>query len=94
MPSVSTELSKLLIRENFLQIAFSAESLVEILLVVSHPVSAGSAGAALCYFNAKSTVKVSLSFNKVEKTKVESFDFLHLLSSSFFFHKNNSKSIP
>ena len=38
--------------------------------------------ASLCYSNAKSTVKVPLTFNKVEKTKVENFDFVHLLSSS------------
>ena len=41
--SVSTKLLKLWIRHNFLWIAFNAASLVEILLVVSHPVSAWSA---------------------------------------------------
>ena len=40
MLSVSAELLKLCIRNKFLWIAFSAASLVEILLVVSHPVSA------------------------------------------------------
>ena len=36
---------------------------------------------SLCYSNAKFTVKVLLTFNKVENTKLESFDFVHLLSS-------------
>ena len=45
---------------------------------------------SLCCSNAKSTVKVPLTFNEVEKTKVVNFNFLHLFS---FFYKNNSKSI-
>ena len=36
---------------------------------------------SLCYSNAKSAVKVPLTFNKVEKTKVENFDFVNLSSS-------------
>ena len=32
----------------------------------------------LCYSNAKSTLKVPLNFNKVEKTKLEIFNFVHL----------------
>ena len=44
MLSVSAELLKFWIRNKFLWIAFSAASLVEILLVVSYPVSAWSAG--------------------------------------------------
>ena len=35
----------------------------------------------LCYFSAKSTLKVLLTINKFEKTKLENFDFVHLLSS-------------
>ena len=38
--SVTIELLKLWIRDKFLRVAFSAASLVEILIVVSHPVSA------------------------------------------------------
>ena len=34
------------------------------------------------YSIAISTLKVPLAFNKVEKTKLESFEFVHLLSSS------------
>lgn len=45
--SVNSELSKLWIRDKLLRVAFSAASLVEILLVVSHPVSAWSAGRLL-----------------------------------------------
>ena len=60
------------------------------------------------YSIAKSTLKVPLTLNKVEKTKVENFDFVHLLSSSssssssssfffffffFFSIKHNSKTI-
>ena len=46
------------------------------------------------YSIAKSTLKVPLTLNKVEKTKVENFGFVHLLSSSFFFSiKHNSKTI-
>ena len=47
----------------------------------------------------KSTPKVLLTFNKVEKTKVENFNFVHLLSSSssssfstFLFARRNLKS--
>ena len=46
---------------------------------------------SLCYSNAKSTLKVLLTFNRVEKTKLEKFDFVHFLS--FFFATHNSKSI-
>ena len=35
---------------------------------------------SLCYSDAKSTVKVLLTFNKVEKTKNEILDFVHLHS--------------
>ena len=49
---------------------------------------------SLCYSIAKSTLKTLLTFSKVEKTKHENFDFVHLLSSSFFFFiKHNSKTI-
>ena len=34
----------------------------------------------LRYFNAKSTLKVPLAFNKVEKMEHKNFDFVHLLS--------------
>ena len=37
-------------------------------------------------------LKVLLTFNKVEKTKLESFDFVHLLSS-FFFGRHKLKGI-
>ena len=37
---------------------------------------------SLCYSIAKSTLKTPLTFSKVEKTKLENFDFVHLLSSS------------
>ena len=51
----------------------------------------------LCYSIAKSTLKTPLTFSKVKKTKHENFDFVHLLSSSFFFLvsfiKHNSKTI-
>ena len=40
---------------------------------------------SLCYSNAKHALKVSLTFNKVEKSKHENYDFVHLHSSSFFF---------
>ena len=33
---------------------------------------------SLSYSNAKSTIKVPLTFNKVEKSKRESFDFVRL----------------
>ena len=48
-----------------------------------------------CYSNAKSALKVSLTFNKVEKTKLEiSILFIFfLLLSSFFLAKHNPKSI-
>ena len=39
---------------------------------------------SLCYSNAKSTLKVPLTLNKVEKTELENFDFVHLLSFFFF----------
>ena len=45
------------------------------------------------YSNDKSIPKVLLTFNKVQKTKLENFDFLHLLSSLFFLARHNSKSI-
>ena len=56
---------------------------------------------SLCYSIAISTLKTPLTFSKVEKTKHENFDFVHLLSSSssffffffFFFIKHNSKTI-
>ena len=56
---------------------------------------------SLCYSIAKSTLKTPLTFSKVEKTKHENFDFVHLLSSSssffffffFFSIKHNSKTI-
>ena len=51
---------------------------------------------SLCYCNAKSTLKVLLIFNKVDKTNVENLDFIHLVpssSSSFFLAKHNSKRI-
>ena len=46
---------------------------------------------SLCYSNAKSTLKVLLTFNNVEKTKLENFDFVHLLTSFFLSFQN---SIP
>ena len=36
---------------------------------------------SLSYSSAKSTLKVPLTFNKVEKTKNENFNFVHLVSS-------------
>ena len=48
-------------------------------------------GTSLCFSNVKSTPEVPLTFNKVEKTKLENFDFVHL--SSFFFHRHSPKSI-
>ena len=45
---------------------------------------------SLCYSIAKSILKTPLTFSKVEKTKYENFDFVHLLSS---FIKHNSKTI-
>ena len=48
---------------------------------------------SLCYSIAKSTLKTPLRFSKVEKTKHENFDFVHLLSSSSSFIKHNSKTI-
>ena len=47
---------------------------------------------SLCYSNAKSTPKILLTFSKVEKTKVENFDFVPLLSSFFFFLLPQNKS--
>ena len=41
----------------------------------------------LCYSIAKSTLKTTLTFSKVKKTKHENFDFVSLLSSSFLFHQ-------
>ena len=38
----------------------------------------------LSYSIAKSTLKTLLTFSKVEKTKHEIFNFVHLLSSSLF----------
>ena len=35
---------------------------------------------SLSYSNAESTLKVTLTFNKVKKTKRENFNFVHLLS--------------
>ena len=35
----------------------------------------------LCYSIAKSTLYVPLTFLKIEKTKLENFNFVHLLSS-------------
>ena len=43
----------------------------------------------MLYVNAKSTLKVVLSFNKVEKTKRENFNFAHFLS--FFYLKMGSR---
>ena len=40
---------------------------------------------SLRYSIAKYTLKTPLTFSKVEKTKHENFDFVHLLSSSSFF---------
>ena len=37
----------------------------------------------LPYSNAKSTPKVLLTFNKVEKTKLENFNFVQFFSSFF-----------
>ena len=48
---------------------------------------------SLCYSIAKCTLKTPLTFSKVKKTKLEKFDFLHLLSSPSFFIKHNSKTI-
>ena len=50
---------------------------------------------SLCYSIAKSTLKTPLTFSKVDKTKHENFDFVHLSSSFFFFFsiKHNSKTI-
>ena len=53
---------------------------------------------SFCYSNTKSTLKVPLTFNKVETTKLENFDFVYLLSSSssssaFFLARHNSISI-
>ena len=36
---------------------------------------------SLCYSSAKCTLNVLLTFNKVEKTKLENFDLVYLLSS-------------
>ena len=46
----------------------------------------------LCYSNAKSPLKVSLLFNRVEKTKLENLDLVHLLSFSLLLSKQSSKS--
>ena len=46
---------------------------------------------SFCYSIAKSILKTPPTFSKVEKTKHENFDFVHLLSSSFI--KHNSKTI-
>ena len=55
---------------------------------------------SLCYSNAQTTPKVSVIFNKIEKTKLETFHFVLLLSSSTssfsstsFLAKRNSKGI-
>ena len=56
---------------------------------------------SLCYSIAKPTLKSTLTFSTVEKTKHENFDFVHLLSSfffllssSFFFSiRHNSKTV-
>ena len=49
---------------------------------------------SFCYSIAKSIRKTLLTFSKVEKTKHENFDFVHLLSLFFFFSiKHNSKTI-
>ena len=45
---------------------------------------------SLCYSIAKSTLKTPLTFSKVDKTKHENFDFVHLLSSSFFLFLSSS----
>ena len=39
---------------------------------------------SLCYSNAKCTLLVLLTFNKIEKIKHEYFDFVHLLPFLFF----------
>ena len=44
-----------------------------------------------CYSNAKSTLKVPLTFNRVKKTKHKNFNFVLFLSSPFFFARHNSK---
>ena len=49
---------------------------------------------SLSYSNAKSTLKVPLTFNTLEKTKHKNLNFIHLFSSScFFLARHNSKSI-
>ena len=48
---------------------------------------------SLCYSIAKSSLKPPLTFSKVEKTKRENFDFVHLLSSFFFFFSINSRGM-
>ena len=47
--------------------------------------------ASLCYSNAKSTLLVLLTFNRVEKTKHKNFNFVHIFL--FFIHRRNSKSV-
>ena len=51
---------------------------------------------SLRYSNAKSSPKALPTFSKVEKTKLENFNFVQLLSfssSALFFCRHNSKSI-
>ena len=45
----------------------------------------------LCYSDAKSTLKVLLNFNMVEKAKLENLDFVHL--SSFFIFLSSSPAL-
>ena len=49
--------------------------------------------SSLCYTNAKSTIKVLLTFKKVEKTKLENFDFVHLLFPFLFFLLSSTTGI-
>ena len=49
---------------------------------------------SLCYSIAKYTLNTPLTFGKVEKSKHESSDFVHVSSSFFFFSiKHNSNTI-
>ena len=49
---------------------------------------------SLCYCNAKYTLKVPVTFNKVRKTKHKNFYlFIFFFFLSFFFARHNSKSI-
>ena len=43
--------------------------------------------SSLCYSNVISTFKVLLTINKVDKTELENFSFVNLLSSFFLLHQ-------